>query len=117
MKLPLDTGVAGSASQVHRAAGHDVEWCAEWPEDPGDEAILARAFEEQRIVVTLDKDFGELAVLHRQPYVGIVRLSGIKAQQQGERVLEIISRYGDELTGGAIVTIEPGRIRIRPSSG
>ncbi|MFW6147662.1 MAG: DUF5615 family PIN-like protein [Thermodesulfobacteriota bacterium] len=33
-----------------------------WPEDPGDEEILARAHNKECILVTLDKDFGELAI-------------------------------------------------------
>src|SRR5688572_31568341 len=52
---------------------HDVVWCGEWSEDPGDDEILAFAHREGRILVTLDKDFGELAVVHRQPHSGIVR--------------------------------------------
>jgi len=37
---------------------YDVVWAGEWPEDPGDEEILERAYLEGRILVTLDKDFG-----------------------------------------------------------
>ena len=36
-------------------------------EDPGDEEILATAYAEGRILITLDKDFGELAVVWRSP--------------------------------------------------
>lgn len=59
MKLLLDTCVWGPASQRLRSEGHDVVWAGEWPEDPGDEEILERAYIEGRILVTLDKDFGE----------------------------------------------------------
>jgi hypothetical protein len=44
-----------------------VIWAGEWAEDPGDDEILARAHREGRVLVTLDKDFGELAVVHGQP--------------------------------------------------
>ena len=71
MKLLLDTCVWGGASQELEAAGHDVLWAGEWTEDPGDEEILARAHSEERILVTLDKDFGELAIVHRMPHSGI----------------------------------------------
>jgi hypothetical protein len=47
-----------------RSAGHDVVWAGEWHEDPGDEEILERAHVEGRILVTLDKDFGELAIVY-----------------------------------------------------
>lgn len=36
-----------------RAAGHDVVWSGDWEDDPGDEAILAKAHAQHRILVTL----------------------------------------------------------------
>ncbi|MCZ7562896.1 MAG: DUF5615 family PIN-like protein [Burkholderiales bacterium] len=45
------------------AAGHDAIWTGDWTPDPGDEAILEFAQRESRILITLDKDFGELAVV------------------------------------------------------
>lgn len=59
MKLLLDTCIWGGAVPELRAAGHDIEWAGEWARDPGDDEILAIANGEQRILVTLDKDFGE----------------------------------------------------------
>lgn len=44
------------------AAGHDVVWVGDWDRDPGDREILFQARSEGRILVTLDKDFGELAI-------------------------------------------------------
>ena len=63
MKLLLDACVWGKAREELRAAGHDVIHAGDWPEDPGDEEILRRADQERRVLVTLDKDFGALAVL------------------------------------------------------
>jgi predicted nuclease of predicted toxin-antitoxin system len=40
-------------------AGHDVVWMGDLGPDPGDEEILNLAREQQRILVTLDKDFGK----------------------------------------------------------
>ena len=51
---------------VLRSAGHDVEWVRDWSSDPGDEQILATAAAQEQVLATLDKDFGELAVLHRR---------------------------------------------------
>jgi predicted nuclease of predicted toxin-antitoxin system len=62
MKLLLDTCVWGGARPKLRAAGHDVVWTGEWPEDPGDEEILGRAQAEGLILGTLDKDFVGLAI-------------------------------------------------------
>ena len=114
MKLLLDTCVWGGARQELEHAGHDALWTGDWPEDPGDEEILARAYSGGRVVVTLDKDFGELAVVHGAPHCGIVRLAGIAARRQASACLYALGRYAEQLQRGAIVTVQPGRLRIRP---
>ena len=59
MKVLLDTCVWGGALRHLETAGLDVVWTGSWPEDPGDEEILAFTHKEQRVLVFLDKDFGE----------------------------------------------------------
>ncbi len=63
MKILLDTCVWGGAGAELEAAGHDVVWTGDWDKDPGDDEILGYAHNEQRILVTLDKDFGQLTAL------------------------------------------------------
>jgi predicted nuclease of predicted toxin-antitoxin system len=114
MKILLDTCVWGGAVKILRDYGHDIVWAGDWSEDPGDEEILAIAYHENRTLVTLDKDFGELAIVREKPHSGIVRLVNLAARQQGivcQRALEL---YEKELESGAIVTVDPGRVRIRP---
>ena len=114
MKLLLDTCVWGGAQKTLAAYGHDVVWTGNWSEDPGDEEILATAHDDGRILVTLDKDFGELAIVKGKPHSGIIRLVNLSAKQQGIVCLRVIEAYGQELQSEAIVTVEPSRIRIRP---
>ncbi|HEY2415904.1 MAG TPA: DUF5615 family PIN-like protein [Pirellulaceae bacterium] len=114
MKLLLDSCVWGKAADDLRAAGHDVDWSGNWPQDPGDDAILACAHAEERILVTLDKDFGELAIVHNQPHHGILRLVNFSARQQAAACLAVLAAHGDDLLAGAIITAEPGRMRVRP---
>jgi len=116
MKLLLDACVWGGACKELETAGHDVLWVGEWKEDPGDEEILERARNEERILVTLDKDFGELAIVHEIPHCGILRLVNFSSKQQAEVCRRALAIYGEELKSGAIVTAEPGRLRIRPSN-
>ncbi len=66
MKILLDTCVWGGVIPVLESAGHDVLWAGEWETDPGDESILVTAYREARIL-TLDKDFGELAIIQAVP--------------------------------------------------
>ena len=89
-------------------------WTGDLSQDPGDEEILAQAYREQRVLVTLDKDFGELAIRRSLPHCGVVRLVNIAARQQGTICQQMLLQYGDELTRAAIITVEAGRVRIRP---
>jgi predicted nuclease of predicted toxin-antitoxin system len=114
MKLMLDTCVWGGVKAELQSSGHDVLWTGDLPQDPGDEDILAQAHREQRVLITLDKDFGELAIRRSLPHSGIVRLVSISATRQGAVCQLVLAQYGDELTQGAIVTVEAGRVRIRP---
>ena len=59
MKILLDTCDWGGVLRVLESAGHDVVWAGNWEKDPGDEEILAVAHREHRVLITLDKDFGE----------------------------------------------------------
>jgi len=114
MKLLLDACVWGGACQELEAAGHDVVWAGAWPTDPGDEEILAHAHREGRILVTLDKDFGELAIVRGIPHSGILRLVNLSVRRQAAVCQHVLDLYGDMLRSGAIVTAEPGRLRVRP---
>jgi len=114
MKLLLDACVWGGACKEIEAAGHDVIWAGEWIEDPGDEEILARAYSEGRVLVTLDKDFGELVVVRGMLHRGIVRLVNIAAKLQAGVCLRVLTLHGKDLEAGALVTAEPGRLRVRP---
>ena len=113
MKLLLDTCVWGKACKELQSAGHDVVWAGEWPEDPGDDEILERAHREGRVLVTLDKDFGELAIVHGIPHSGIIRLVNLPSWQQASVCLRVIELHANELESGAIITVELNRLRIR----
>jgi len=115
VKLLIDTCISGTVRDALQSAGHDAVWTGDWPQDPGDDEILDHAHQQNRILITLDKDFGELAVVHGRPHSGIVRLVNWSTQQQASTSLLVLERYSTELESGAIVTAEPGRIRVRPA--
>jgi predicted nuclease of predicted toxin-antitoxin system len=116
MKLLLDACISQSARVELQAVGHDAEQIGVSEADPGDDAVIAKAHGEGRVLVTLDKDFGELTIVHGRPHAGIVRLVGISAKRQGAVCNTVVEQYRKQLTDGAIVTVEPGRVRVRPSS-
>jgi predicted nuclease of predicted toxin-antitoxin system len=113
LKVLLDACLSPKAKAELESAGHDTIWTGDWPEDPGDEELLSHAHQEGRVLITLDKDFGELAVLRGYSHSGIIRLVNFRAAAQGRVSLQILAKHGGELANGAIITAEPGRIRVR----
>ncbi len=97
MKLLLDTCVWGKACKELQSAGHEVVWAGEWPEDPGDDEILERAHREGRVPVTLDKDFGELAIIHGIPHSEIIRLVRADVGRWIVRLIENFERIAKAL--------------------
>jgi predicted nuclease of predicted toxin-antitoxin system len=114
LKLLLDKCVSPRTRAALEAAGHDAVWAGDWSSDPGDAAILDAARRESRVLITLDKDFGELAVAFGQPHCGIVRLVDIHPRDQTSVCQSALGRHGEELAAGAIVTVARGRMRVRP---
>lgn len=117
MKLLLDTCVWAGAGTELLGTGIDVIHIGDLLADPGDEEILRQAFRDGRVLVTLDKDFGELAVARAIAHVGIIRLVEVPARKQGSVCLSLLERYENDLARGAIITATLTRVRIRTSSG
>lgn len=113
MRVLLDTCLSGSLLAPLANAGHDVVWSGAWERDPGDDEIMALAHREGRVLVTLDKDFGMLAVLQGKPHAGIVRLVNLSLKEQTAVCLHILQTYESDLRVGAIITAEQDRLRIR----
>jgi predicted nuclease of predicted toxin-antitoxin system len=113
MRALLDTCVWQGVRNALVEAGHDVVWCGDWDADPGDEEILAHAWREARVLVTLDKDFGALAFLHGRPHAGILRLVNLTTWQQIAVCLQVLALHAEDLRSGAVVTAEIDRVRVR----
>ena len=58
MNILLDSCVWGGVKPVLQEAGYDTVWVRGFLNDPGDEVIIALAYQEDRVLVTLDIDFG-----------------------------------------------------------
>lgn len=114
MKILADESVDHEIVTRLREDGHDVSYVAEISPGIMDEEVLALASEENTLLVTADKDFGEL--IFRQGHVkrGIVlyRLAGLSVQEKAEIVSFAIGEHGDALLQSFGVITEKA-IRIR----
>jgi predicted nuclease of predicted toxin-antitoxin system len=80
--------------------------------DPGDQVLLDRAVSEERILVTMDKDFGKFLFFHGQPHCGLVRLPDVLVEERIRLMDQILTNYSSELAEGAVITVRGDRIRI-----
>ena len=97
-----------------RAAGHDVLYAKESMMGAKDDSILARAQQEQRVLLSQDKDFGELAIRRGLPAgcgVVLFRLSGLDRELIVTRMLEVLTTNID--WRGQISVVDERRIRSR----
>lgn len=79
-----------------------------------DEEILALATEQQRTIITEDKDFGELIFLHQLPHHSVIRLVGMTVADKVNAVFDLIDNYADAMERGCLITVTATRVRIRP---
>lgn len=113
MKVLLDSCIWGGAKRDLDAAGFDVVWVGDFLKDPGDEAIMQFSCEQGRVIVTQDKDFGELAIFRGVPHFGIIRLVNFPAAQHGSASNRILNLYKHELFQKAIITADSNKVRVR----
>jgi predicted nuclease of predicted toxin-antitoxin system len=104
------------AAQVARlrAAGHDVVYMAEVAPVRSDTAVLDWAQTDGRLLLTEDKDFGELIVRRggRVPGLVYLRVDPTLHELRARRVETAIALFGDNLFGRYTI-IEAARFRSR----
>jgi predicted nuclease of predicted toxin-antitoxin system len=96
--------------------GHDVRLVSDADPRASDETVLSMAHEEGSIVITEDKDFGELIAVQRRPHSGIIRFLELSVSEQVIAMQEVLNHYRGELESGAIMVVTRGRIRVRPNA-
>jgi predicted nuclease of predicted toxin-antitoxin system len=119
MRLLANENVSGAVVQALRQRGHDVLSAKESLRGQTDRAVLARARADQRLLVTHDKDFGELAFGSRLPAeCGIVlfRLAGVSAAMDNARILAALESRSDWAGHFSLVTDTQVRMRPLPPS-
>lgn len=84
--------------------------------DPGDHALLDWAADEDRILITIDTDFGEIIFTEYANHCGLIRLPDVCAADRISILADVISRHSNDLRNRAIITVRSGRIRVSYAS-
>ncbi len=114
MRWLADECVAAPLVAFLRTGGHDVLYVAEAAAGFSDSDVLALALREMRLLLTEDKDFGDLVFRRGRAVPGIVlmRFGPENPALKATRLAAAIERYGEGLFGRYMV-IEEGRFRSR----
>ncbi len=101
-------------SKIIRLLNFDVYYVIDEIRSLDDEVLLQIAFNEKRILITKDKDFGELVYRLNKAHFGVIllRLEGHASQERADIVCPLIVKYRDQLYN-AFTVIQKGIVRIR----
>jgi predicted nuclease of predicted toxin-antitoxin system len=113
LRFLADESCDFAAVRALRSDGFDVLSVAEVSQGADDEYVIALALEANRIVLTEDKDFGQLVFATGSKSVGVVliRFPSRARSALGAEMLELVRKHADRLAGSFVV-LQPDRIRI-----
>jgi len=114
LKCMVDVGVGKNIEAWLQSEGFDTVAIRDLDPRMSDVDALELAFSEDRIIVTMDKDFGELVYHRKQKHSGVLllRMEDAGRDDKLSAVQEIIKQYG-ELLYGCFSTYQDGKLRIR----
>lgn len=113
IKILLKTCLWSGVATELKSVGYDVVWVGDFEKDPGDVAIIRIAFQEKRVLITLDKDFGELAIFRGEPHCGIIRIVDHSVRELGDVCNQLLKKHKSDLLFAAIITVDKTKVRIR----
>src|SRR5438067_7375925 len=114
MKFLLVESAAYALTDMLRDLGHDVTAIAhDYPRSIKDGDVLAIARREKRILITNDRDFGELVFLRRLPHAGIIlfRLGNENVPTKTAWLRSLLTDFAGQLDHFIVVTERGVRVR------
>lgn len=116
MNLLADESVDWEIVEKLRTEGFSTIYIAELSPSIRDDEVLQEANSRAAILITADKDFGELVYRHTRVHAGVIliRLAGLSLAAKAETVARAIRDHVSEMQG-AFSVISPGAVRIRRS--
>ena len=118
MRLLADENFDAFVIQALRDSGHDVRAIRETDGGAPDDLVIEIARNERRVLLTEDKDFGELVYPRAQPSPGVFlvrRFTKSSRTTKSDAVVKAVKEIGEDIVGRFVV-VEPGRIRTGGAS-
>jgi predicted nuclease of predicted toxin-antitoxin system len=116
MKLLLDMNLSPRWVELLNKAGFEaVHWSTIGPGSAADVEIMTFARQQGYVLLTHDLDFGAILAATRgqKPSVVQLRSENLSIDVIGRSVIDALHKVAADLEDGALVTIDPGRTRVR----
>ena len=114
MKFLLDVCAASrSMHAMLTESGHDVLSVQEVAPRATDDEVLAMALAEQRVLITEDKDFGELVFVRRLPHPCIIRFTDMPVAEKVATMRYLLEFHQEAMHEGRMIVVTRNRVRIR----
>lgn len=117
MKWLIDNPLSPDAARELRSAGHDAVHVRDYGLAAADDSeVFDRASRESRVIVSADTDFGMLLAQRSETKPSLVLFRGATPRRSAEQVALLLANLPnieEDLKRGAVVVIEPGRLRVR----
>ncbi|MGH6923904.1 MAG: DUF5615 family PIN-like protein [Propylenella sp.] len=120
MRFLVDECISRAIVEKLRASHHDVIWVAEAQPGAPDRDILKLSRDDSRLLLTADRDFGELTIRFGERALGVVMVAISQFTGDPDRLTENLVRQLTEMDKaliGKLTIIEAGRVRQRALAG
>lgn len=112
MRFLVDESTGIAVSRKLKQMNFDVVSVIQFMKGATDLEIMRKAIDENRVIITNDKDFGWLAAFYKPPGIVLLRLKDERAANKVKMVSYIIKKYREVIIGSILVASEK-KIRIR----
>ena len=113
MRFLADESCDFAVVRALRQAGYDVICVSEISPRAEDQDVIRLAVHDKRILLTEDKDFGQLIYAYGKKTLGVVflRFPTSVRHEIAKDVVRVVKQQGNKLAG-CFITVQPGRVRI-----
>ena len=114
LKFLIDVGVGKKVELFLREQGHDIKTVRTIDPQMPDEEIIHLASLEDRMIITMDKDFGELVYHSAMKHHGVLllRLEDATGFEKQEVVANILAKYSTEIVN-CFCVFQNAKLRIK----
>lgn len=117
MRFLIDNALSPVIAEGLRRSGHDAIHVRDLGLAAADDELLfAYGERDRRVLISADTDFGTILALRKVAWPSVILFRGATPRRPADQVALLLANLGEiasTLERGAIIVIEPQRLRVR----